>query len=160
MNHETQITLDKFVAVLRDLAETAGQIARIEQAKAEAASENRHERLDDFIQDEQAYILKLRGQEQHRLRLAEQLGWKDLTFRQILASVEGEQEQLLSPLFAELERELKRLEQARGSSERIINAKLREIQVSIARQQGGSYDNTGNVSPNPPLQSKMHNKYV
>lgn len=160
MNQETQNTLEKFAAILRDLTETTKQIARIEQVKAEAASENRHERLDDFIQDEQAYILKLRGQEQHRLRLAEQLGWKDLTFRQILASAEEEQVRLLSPLFTELEREIKRLEEARGSSERIINAKLREIQVSIARQQGGSYDNTGNVSPNTPLQSKMHNKYV
>lgn len=160
MSHETQNTLGKFAAILQELTETAGRIARIEQAKAEAASENRHERLDDFIQEEQAYILKLRGQEQHRIRLAEQLGWKDLTFRQILASAGEEQVQLLSPLFTGLERELKHLEEARGASERIINAKLHEIQVAVARQQGGFYDNTGSVSPNAPLQSKMHNKYV
>lgn len=160
MDLNTQETLEKFATVIRELTDTAEYIARIEENKAIVASEKRHRLLDGLIQDEQAQILKLRGLEQRRLRLADSLGWKSLTFRQILEKAEPEQQTLLQPLFGELEHQLKRLENARKNAEQIINTRLHEMQVILARQQGGSYDNTGNINLNSPVHAKLQNKYV
>ena len=160
MDSNTQDTLDKFASVIRELTDTAGNIAHIEEQKAVAASEKRHQLMDAFIQDEQAQILRLRGLEQRRLRLADSLGWKSLTFRQILEKAEPEQQTLLQPLFLELEQQLKRLEQARGNAEQIIHTRLHELQILLARQQGSSYDNTGNVNLSSPVHTKLQNKYV
>ena len=160
MDLNTQETLEKFATVIRELTDTAEYIAQIEENKAAAASEKRHELLDTFIQDEQAQILKLRGLEQRRLRLADSLGWKSLTFRQFLEKAEPGQQTLLQPLFLELEHQLKRLENARGNAEQIISTRLHEMQIILARQQGGSYDNTGNINLNSPVHTKLQNKYV
>ncbi|NBJ80751.1 hypothetical protein D5274_01960 [bacterium 1XD42-94] len=160
MSQTAHQTLEDFAAVIRDLTATAGRITEIEEAKAEAASEGRHRQLDGFIQEEQAHILKLRGLEQHRLKLAESLGWKSLTFRQILEKTSSDETELLSPLFSELERQLKRLEQAREAAEKIIKVRLHEIQTTIARQHGASYDNSGNLSSEALPHTKLQNKYV
>ena len=160
MDSNTRDTLDKFASVIRELTDTAGNIAHIEEQKAVAASEKRHQLMDAFIQDEQAQILRLRGLEQRRLRLADSLGWKSLTFRQILEKAAPEQDHLLRPLFSDLEQNLKRLEHARKSSEKIINARLHEMNVIMARQQGRSYDNTGNLNTSAPVRTKFQNKYV
>lgn len=160
MNQTIQEPLEDFAAVIRDLSVTSTRIAQIEESKATAASNRRHELLDGYIQEEQAQILKLRGLEQRRLKMAEALGWKSLTFRQILEKATPEQGRLLRPLFLELEQQLKRLEDARNASEQIINARLREMNVLIARQQGGSYDSRGSVNPGSPVHTKLHDKYV
>lgn len=160
MNQNTQETLEEFAAVIRDLSVVAVHIAQVEEAKAAAASARRHELLDGYIQDEQAQILKLRGLEQRRLKLMDTLGWKSFTFRQILEKATSEQEHLLRPLFLELEQHLKRLEHARKSSEQIINARLREMNLIMARQQGRSYDNTGALNAGSPVRTKLQDKYV
>lgn len=160
MDHTNTELLKDFTAVIRELTDTVGRIAHAEELKAEAASNKQHQLLDDFIQDEQAQILRLRGLEQRRLRLADSLGWKSLTFRQILDKASPDQADELRPLFLNLEQQVKRLEGARKDSEQIINTRLHELQVAIARQQGGSYDNAGNVNLNSPLHAKLQNKYV
>ena len=117
-------------------------------------------RFDDYIQEEQAQILKLRGLEQHRLRLAQELGWNSLTFSQILEIAEPAQVEQLSPCFYDLELQLKRLQQSRKAAEQIINVRIHELQVAIAKQEGSGYDNAGNINLNSPYRSKIRNTYV
>ncbi len=160
MDQNTQQTLEEFASVIKQLIAAAEDIARIEEEKASAATDRRHYLMDSFIQEEQAAILKLRGLEQRRLRLADSLGWKSLTFRQILEKADPAGHSLLSPLFQDLERQLKRLGSARDASEQILNTRIHELQIAIGRQQGSSYDNTGNLSQTSPGPSKLHTKYV
>ncbi len=160
MNHDRQELLDNFIAVIKDLTVLAGDIAQVEDHKAQAASQKRHELLDGIIQKEQAQILKLRGLEQHRVRRAKALGWESLTFRQILEKAEPGEKEVLTPLFTELERQLKRLGDSRRSSEQIIKVRIHEIETAIARQQGGSYNSAGSVSPKTPPHLKMRDTYV
>ena len=150
MNQDTQELFHNFTAVIRELAVLAGDIATVEERKAEAAVQKRHQLFDGFIQKEQAQILKLRGLEQRRIRMAKELGWESLTFRQILEKAEPEQKESLSPLFAELEQ----------NAERIIKVRIREIETAISRTQGGSYDNGGSAGPNAPMHNKMKDTYV
>lgn len=160
MDHDRQELLDNFIAVIKDLTALAGDIAQVEDHKAQAASQKRHELLDGIIQKEQAQILKLRGLEQHRIRRAKALGWDSLTFRQILEKADPAEREVLTPLFAQLEGQLKRLGSSRKSSEQIIKVRIHEIETAIARQQGGSYDSTGSVSPKVPPHLKMRDTYV
>ena len=160
MDQTTQTTLDEFIAVVQDTAELAVSIAKIETSKAEAASEKKRHYLDSYIQTEQAMLLKLRGLEQKRTHLAEALGWKGLTFRQILANASPEDREKLLPSFNQLEESLKGLETSRKASEQILNVRLHELQVAIARREGGSYDDAGNVNLNSPYRSKMKDRYV
>lgn len=160
MDQKTQQSFEEFTAVIRDLTAVVGDIGRTEDAKAQAASEKHHQLLDGYIQREQALILKLRGLEQHRIQLAETLGWNSLTFRQILETASPDQVAILRPLFVQLEEQLNMMQQSRKSSEQIIQVRLHELQVALARQEGSSYDNTGNVNLSVPPHSKMKNTYI
>lgn len=160
MDEKTQTPLEEFTAVIQDLTAVVADIGKVEDAKAQAASQKRHQLLDGYIQREQALILKLRGLEQHRIHLAETLGWNSLTFRQILEKAPSEQVKILRPLFVQLEEQLNAMQQSRKSSEQIIQVRLHELQAALAKQEGSSYDNTGNVNLNAPLHSKMKNTYI
>ncbi len=160
MEQQAQELFDGFVSVIEDLISVAGDIAQVEEDKAEAASLKRHELLNGYIQKEQAQILKLRGLEQRRMNLLKELGWESLTFRQILEKASPDRVSRLQPLFFDLENQLGRLTKARQASEHIIGVRLHELQTLIALQEGGSYDNSGSVNPNTPLHSKFRGTYV
>ena len=160
MDQDRQKLLEDFITVIKDLTDVAGHISRIEENKAQAASLKRHELLDGYIQKEQALILKLRGLEQHRIRLAKSLGWDSLTFRQILEKAPAEERQMLAPLFQELDGQLSHLKGAKEAAEKIINVRIHELQVAIARSEGSSYDNSGSMNISAPRPSKMRDTYV
>ncbi len=102
----TEHSFEDFTAVIQSLIKVTDKITLIEREKAAAAADRKHELLDNCIQEEQAVLLQLRGLEQKRFRLMEGLGWKDLTFRQLLKRVSPEKQQILSPLFDDLDRKL------------------------------------------------------
>ena len=144
MAQTIQEPLEEFASVIEELTELAGTISQIEEKKTQAAADKEHHKLDGYIQKEQAAILKLRGLEQRRTRLAESLGWKEQ----------------LEPIFNNLEQQLLELKASRQASERIINVRLHELQVLIAKAEGGSYDEAGNINLNSPVHSKLQGKYV
>lgn len=128
---EHNTPLEHFSEVLRQLTDVVNDLAQIEGQKAQAAAYSQHHLINGFLNPEQAQILKLRGLEQKRMKFAEELGWKGLTFRQILEQADNEQKELLSPLFAELDREVKRLTSAKDSADRAIKLRLRELETAI-----------------------------
>ena len=72
--NNTKDLLEEFAGSIKQLAHTIEGIARLEEEKAETASLGHHDRMDGILKREQVYILKLRGLEQKRLRLAEAMG--------------------------------------------------------------------------------------
>lgn len=160
MSQTTHDPLREYMSIIQDLTAVAGNIARTEDVKASAVSNNRHQLLDDCIQEEQALLLKLRGLEQHRIKLQKELGWDSLTLRQILDTASPEQADALDPVFQKLDQQLRRLQTSREASERILKVRLHELEVFS--QMGASYDNGGNVSPKgtPPGQNRIRSTYV
>lgn len=157
---QTQEAFDGFMAVITDLTALAGDLARIERAKADAASQKQHQILNACIQDEQAYILKLRGFEQHRIRQMKILGWDGLTFRQVLEKADPDQKEKLAPLFTALEQRLGHLTHAKDAADQIIRVRVHELEKLIALQGGSGYDSGGKVDLNAPSHSKMKDRYV
>ena len=147
---------DEFVEVLKQLIETVDILAQMEVQKTHAAANSQHNLIAGFLNPEQAQILKLRGLEQKRVRLAQALGWQGLTFRQSLEQPVNSQKECLSPLFTQLEAGVKRLTDTRTSADRVIQLRLRELEAAIAGKEGGSY--AGAV--NAPGPSRFQDRYV
>lgn len=160
MSQTTHDPLKNYISILRELTALAGDITRVEEIKTAAAADKRHELLDGCIQEEQAFLLKLRGLEQHRISLQKDLGWENLTLRQILDIASQEQRELLVPVFDQLDHHLRRLQQAREASEKILKVRLHELEVFA--QMGASYDNSGNLSPagTPQSKGRIRSTYV
>ena len=152
--------LEAFGRTLEQLADLMVSLTQTENAKAEAASSGSHGRINGFLQQEQALILRLRGLEQHRISLQKDLGWDTLTLQQILDRSSEEERELLSPVFARLDHYLRRLQQAREAAEKILKVRLHELEVFS--QMGASYDNSGNVNPpgKPQGGGRIRSTYV
>ncbi len=155
---DNQKPFESFIDILDQICGTVHSISQIERRKAQAASQGEHEAMDGILKEEQALLLKLRGLEQHRMKLQEGLGWKDLKFRQILEKVPDGQQKALDPLFQRLDRELTDFLSVRESSERIVKVKLREIDILLARRGIQGYGGDGSITAPPPLHT--HDTYV
>ena len=151
-------SLEQFVQVLKQLIEAVTVLAGQEEQMAQAAALSQHHLISGFLNQEQAQLLKLRGLEQKRLRLASLMGWEDLTFQQILEQAETEQVSLLSPLFTYLNRQIKRLLSARDSADKAIRLRMRELDAAIGAMQGRNPDDVEFSRKNSP--SHFQNKYV
>lgn len=125
--------LEEFIRTLESLKDTLDSVTAIEQAKARAAAAGQPKLLDEYIRGEQAAILKMRGLEQSRIRLGEELGWKDLTFRQIIARAGEADRARLAPLFERLEESLRALLSAKDASDRMIKVRLHELEAVTSR---------------------------
>lgn len=145
--------LEEFAGSIRDLTGVIRNITRIEREKAEAASLGRHDQIDGFLKREQVYLLKLRGLEKKRLQLVNDLGFQNLTFQQILNRAEDSQKKLLSPLFADLEQELRSLKDAESAAEKIIRVRLREFEYILSTEKGQTFDSTDQGT-------HFHDRYV
>ena len=94
--------LEAFGDTLEQLSDLMTSLTQMENAKAEAASSGQHGRIDGYLKQEQALILKLRGLEQRHRKQMKTLAWDGLTFRQILEQADEKEEAFLSPLFGRL----------------------------------------------------------
>lgn len=151
-------SLEQFVQVLKQLVEAVTVLAAQEEQMAQAAALSQHHLINGFLNQEQAQLLKLRGLEQKRIRLASLMGWEDLTFQQILDQAAADQVALLSPVFTDLNRQIKRLLDARDSADKAIRLRLRELDASIGAMQGRNPDDVEFFRKNTP--SHFQNKYV
>ncbi len=142
-----------FAQALQQLSGVVRQLTEAETAKAEAAAAREHKRMDSFLKEEQALILKVRGLEQQRDRHAAVLGWKGLTFRQVLKAANEEEAAVLSPIFSAMEENLAQLTDAKETAGRIITTRLREFELLLGT---GSVDG----APGAEAPSYFHNKYV
>lgn len=151
-------SLEYFTEVLMQLTDVVKSLTEIEEQKAEAAAGRRHDLINNFLNPEQAQILKLRGLEQKRIQLAGCLGWKGLTFRQILEQADSSQRALLTPCFIQLNRQIKRLTQAREASDKIIRLRLRELKTALDCEGTENFDSGNQTAADAPLH--FHDKYV
>lgn len=153
-------SLESFIEVLMQLTGVVKLLTGIEEQKAEAAAGRRHDLINSFLNPEQAQILKLRGLEQKRMQLADCLGWKGLTFRQILEQTDSAQRALLTPCFIELNRQLKRLTQASEASGKIIRLRLREFKTAVGFDCAGGENDDSDKKTAADIPLHFHDKYI
>lgn len=140
---------EEFCCSIQLITGVIRELGEIEEQKAAAAAESRHGLMDNFLKQEQVLLLKLRGLEKNRLRLSENLGWKDLTFRQILEQVPDQQRETLLPYFSELDKKTKQLLESKDNAQRMITFRLAEFEHLLAGQEM-SYDEKGKIVSTAP----------
>lgn len=129
--------LTEFTELLHHLLELFDRLIPLEQSKLEAVSQNRVSRLEEIIKREQADILSMRGLDQKRVRIQEKLGWKDLTFREILEQLPPDQRPQIQILFDELSSRVRTFQSVTDSSRSIMEVNLHNIEKLIAAQTPG-----------------------
>ena len=133
--------LEQFICTIGQLEALAKEITAIETEKAAAASERRHQLLNECIAKEEAVLLKFRGLEKTRKQLARELGWQDYSFRKILEISDPEISQRLSLAFEGLSRQLSLLTDAKEQADRIILVRLHQLKL-LAPQAGNHFFTT------------------
>lgn len=151
---------EDFLAIIRELTDTAHKLAQIEEEKAVAVSLKRHELLEGLMKKEEAGMLRLRGLDQHRVRMAKLLGWDNLSFSQILEKVRPIQQEYLKQLFLTLEQELMRLTKSKELAKGIINIRIYEMFIAAERKTGTFYDQEGNVNFDEFSHANLCDRYV
>lgn len=143
--------LSSFQELIRQLIGLFDRMIPLEQSKLEVVSRNQVTRLEDIIKKEQAEIMSLRGLDQKRERLQEELGWKDLSFQEILGRLSEEQRPDMKQLFDELAARVTAFRSVTESSRTIMEVNLHAINQMAARQGGGTktYKEDGSVEAGP-----------
>ena len=143
--------LSAFRELLRQFIELFDRMLPLEQSKLEVVSRNQVALLEDIIKKEQAEIMALRGLDQRRERMQEELGWKDLTFQEILRRLPEEERPDMKQLFDELAARVTQFQSVTESSKTIMEVNLHAINQMVARQGGGTktYKEDGSVEAGP-----------
>ena len=143
--------LSAFEKVIQQMIELFDRMIPLEQSKLEAVSKNKIAVLEDIIKKEQAEIMALRGLDQKRERIQEELGWKDLTFQEILGKLSEEERTDMEQLFDELAARVTAFQSVTESSRTIMEVNLHAINQMVARQGGGrsTYKEDGSVETGP-----------
>lgn len=160
MDKNTQVLFEQYLTIIENLTDTAKMIAQVEEEKAVAVSYRRHELLEHFTRREQALILKLRGQDQHRRKLTKAFGWENLTFSQILEKSDPDQRTDLTPRFRDLEQQLRRLKESKEIAGQVIHVRVYELLIALRQEEGVPYDDTRNVCLDRFPQAKLIDRYV
>ena len=143
--------LSAFRELIRQFIELFDRMLPLEQSKLEVVSRNQVALLEDIIKKEQAEIMALRGLDQRRERMQEELGWKDLTFQEILRRLPEEERPDMKQLFDELAARVTQFQSVTESSKTIMEVNLHAINQMAARQGGGTktYTEDGSVEAGP-----------
>lgn len=144
--------LSGFQQLIQQFITLFDRMIPLEQSKLDAVSQNQITQLEEIIKKEQAEIMALRGLDQKREKLQAELGFKDLTFQEILKQLPEEQQMETKRLFDELASRVKSFQTITESSKTMMEVNLHAINQMIARQTGGTqtYGEDGSVQTGTP----------
>lgn len=137
---------DELMRVFTDLGELFDQLILFEEKKAECIFQDDIDGLDAFMNEEQAFLLKLRGLEQRREKLLQKSGVEEQTFRQLIQGAKGEEQTAFQSHFEILSDKTGRLKTAIDYTQRLIELKQHGVETLLNQiHQGspGTYDPSG-----------------
>lgn len=145
------VDLSAFQELIEQFIALFDRMIPLEQSKLEVVSHNQVERLEEIIKKEQAEIMTLRGLDQKRERMQADLGWKDLTFQEILKQLPEEQRPKVKQLFDELASRVTAFRSVTESSKTMMEVNLHTINQILAKHAGGAqtYGEDGTVKAGP-----------
>jgi sensor histidine kinase YesM len=119
--------MDSFCEMLKQNAELYEGLLETEREKYDAAVKNDLNRLDETISKEQVFYLRMKGLEQDRQKLMQDMSLEGKKFREIIGAAEGEQKKELSKAYDRLSRALAEIKKVNGQSRIVIDIRLHRI---------------------------------
>ena len=143
---------NSFCQVIRDTLALFDELNDYENKKLDAIAANDVIQLDQYMNDEQAYLMKMRGLDQKREKLQKQLGVPGLTFKEIIEKFDGGDKETLAGLYDELSSKSADLKNAISATKRAIDMHLNSISALLEKIEGaeGTYDNKGEKEQKSP----------
>ena len=141
-----------FCKALKDTSTLFGDLTILENKKIEAISENDVSLLDQYMNEEQVFLLQIRNLDFKREKMQEKLGATGLTFKQLIEKFEGAEKETLDSLFEELSAKTAELKEAIAGTKRLIDLHLNSISTILEKIEGneGVYNKSGEKEPKTP----------
>lgn len=130
--------MSDFIAVIEELILLFQHLIQVEQTKLESIRKNRITYVEDCMNQEQAAIMKLRGLDKRREDCQKKLGFSGYTFQQILAEVNGEQQETLKKLFDSLSQQVRLFQDTNDSAKSMLEINLHLINKAIQTSPNGA----------------------
>jgi len=142
---------DIFCKLIEETITLFDELLGLELKKVDAMSENDVTLLDQYMNDEQVYLLQMRGIDYKREKMQEQLGASGLTFRQMIDQFEAPEKERLIPLYEKLSSKAAELKEAISNTKRFINLHLNSISALLEKLEGQStYNKSGEKEQTSP----------
>lgn len=133
-----------FIDIIREFIQLFEALIPVEQAKLEAAVDNKVTAVEDCMNREQAAVLKIRGLEKKREDLQKEMGLEGYTFRQILEAAPPEISSTLRPLFDRLSEQVETFRSVSAQAKDMIEVNLHVVQSRLSEDGiKGTYSQSG-----------------
>ena len=132
--------MNSLYSMLKKSTQLYSSLLELEHEKYDAVIKADIETLDDIVSKEQAYYMKMRGDEQKREKLLESMGFSGKTLREIIDVSQGEEKVRLNDVFNELNDLLKEVKKINGMCRTLIEVRLRKVDNVLS--QLGEKENT------------------
>jgi flagellar biosynthesis/type III secretory pathway chaperone len=126
--------------LLKGSTQLYSKLLELEHEKYDAVIKADVEVLDDIVSKEQAYYMKMRGDEQKREKLLKEMGFSGKTMREIINMSQGEEKDRLNDVYNELNGLLKEVKKINGMCKTLIEVRLRRVDNALS--QLGEKENT------------------
>ena len=143
---------DSFCKVIHETKLLFDDLLELENKKIDAISVNDVDLLDQYMNEENVFLMQMRGLDFKREKMQEQLGAKGLTFREIIDKFDGLEKDNLNNLYDGLSVKSQELKDAIGSVKRLIDMHLYSISELLDKLEGkeGIYNKDGEKPPAEP----------
>ncbi|MGP1570472.1 MAG: flagellar protein FlgN [Eubacteriales bacterium] len=142
---------------MQEYSQTFDVLLEFEQRKFEAVKEKDLDVIDEYLKEEQAYLLQLRGFDQKREALLKANGYSGYTFRQIINEADGEEKADLENLYTEIEQKIDRFKKLMKTIDSYIDLQLFSVESAIekihefeGKQQLNTYEKDAKSTPKEP----------
>ena len=138
MNDVNAEGFESFCRIIQDTLELFDDLISFENKKLDAIAANDVALLDRYMNDEQAYLLKMRGLDQKREKMQGQLGATDLTFRELTDRFSGHERETLVALYEKLSAKSLELKDSIAATKRYIDLHLNSISSLLEKLEGNA----------------------
>lgn len=126
--------MEHYVNLLNEFLELFEEMILVEKEKRDVVIAHDLLRLEDLMKKEQAGIMKIRGMEQRRIRMQNDLGFGDKTFQVLLQEVSDEERLRLTPIFRKLEDAIRRFRVTNESTSQVIETALHDLNTKFGQE--------------------------
>lgn len=143
--------MEALLALFENLTTHLRQLTELAKRKTTVVRKNDLLELDKILKEEQAQSLALRGIEQKRITLLQQLGLQDVPLTELPARVPAELQQKTRESVDALRREFSIYRSAAEVARNTLECNLHEVEKFLAA--AGAAEKTGEIDPPPQMKS-------
>lgn len=146
------VAFDDFCNILQDTLHLFDELIAFEGKKLTAVAANDVQLVDRYMNEEQAYLMRMRGLDIKREQLQEKLGVSNLPLKEIANTCQGEQQQALLSIRDALTTKADELKAAIGTTRQSIQLQLSSISILLERLESGTttYNQDGTKTTQSP----------